>query len=90
MNPGDRCVVPQHVMARVVGDEYVILDLETGTYYGLDAVGARVWSLLAEGVALDDISDRLVEEYDVAPEQARSDVASLVDALRERGLLGLP
>lgn len=89
MNAGDRLVVPQHVMARVVGDEYVILDLETGTYYGLDAVGARVWSLLAEGVALDAICDRLVEEYDVAREQARSDVASLIEALRERGLLGL-
>ena len=87
MNAGERVVVPQHVMARAVGDEYVILDLEKGTYYGLDAVGARIWSLLAEGVLLGDVCNRIVDEYDVALEQAHADLASLVDALRARGLL---
>ena len=90
MNAGERVVVPAHVMARAVGDEYVILDLERGTYYGLDSIGARVWGLLAEGHDLDSVCDRIVEEYDVALEQARCDVASLVQVLRSRGLLAAP
>ena len=90
MNADERLVVPKHVMARAVGDEYVILDLEKGTYYGLDAVGARVWSLLAEGMSLGDVCSRVVDEYDVALEQAQADVASLVNALRSRGLLAAP
>jgi hypothetical protein len=87
MSTGDRLVVPQHVMARAVGDEYVLLDLEKGTYYGLDSVGARIWGLLAKGLELDAVSDRVADEYEVTREQATSDVASLVGALRERGLL---
>jgi hypothetical protein len=29
-----------------LGDEVAILDLKGGTYYGLDAVGARIWNLI--------------------------------------------
>ena len=90
MNAQQRLVVPKHVMARAVGDEYVILDLEKGTYYGLDAVGARAWSLIVEGMTLGEVCNRVVHEYDVALEQAQSDLASLVDDLRARGLLALP
>ena len=42
MNVTDRVTIPSQVMARTVGDETVILDLAGGTYYGLDAVGARM------------------------------------------------
>ncbi len=31
-----------------VKDETVILDMGSGTYYGLDGVGARVWELLEQ------------------------------------------
>ena len=36
-------------MVYFLGDETVILDLASGTYYGLDPVGARIWQLMAEG-----------------------------------------
>ena len=38
----DRVAIPKDVMARQVGDETVILNLTSGTYYGLDAIGARI------------------------------------------------
>jgi len=39
----DRVTVPPHVIARRVGEDTVILDLASGTYFGLDPVGARIW-----------------------------------------------
>jgi len=49
MNLSDKVTIPAQVMARTVGDETVILDLASGTYYGLDPVGARIWQLMSEG-----------------------------------------
>ena len=39
MKLSDKVGIPPQVMARTVGDETVILDLASGTYFGLDPVG---------------------------------------------------
>ena len=41
-----------------VGDETVILDLASGTYFGLDPVGARIWALMGEGKTLAESARR--------------------------------
>ena len=38
----------------------VILDLASGTYYGLDPVGARMWQLMADGQTLAAICDTMI------------------------------
>ena len=48
--------IPEDVVSREVGGEAVLLNLATGTYFGLDGVGTEIWNLLAregtiEGVA---------------------------------------
>ena len=57
MNLSDKVTIPTQVMARTVGDETVILDLASGTYYGLDPVGARMWQLMTDGQTLAAICD---------------------------------
>lgn len=74
------------VVFRTVGTESILLDLEGGLYYGLDEVGTRVWMLLAD-LSGEDVCRRLVQEFDVTLDQARADVAALIDQLVERGLL---
>lgn len=79
--------VPDHVMSRQVGDETVILDLDRGTYFGLDPVGARVWELLRDSTNVKQIVATLLAEYDVPQEQLHQDVHALVDDLVKRGLV---
>jgi len=79
--------IPDHVMARQVGDETVILDLASGTYFGLDAVGARIWQLAEEGHSVSQIVGTLLREYDATEPQLRQDVQSLLDDLVSRGLV---
>jgi hypothetical protein len=79
--------VPRHVMAREVGDEAVILNLNTGTYFGLDPVGARMWRLLSEGKSLAEVCTRLTDEFDVGIDVVDADLRRLVDELLDRGLL---
>ena len=75
------------VMARQVGDETVLLDLASGNYFGLDAVGARIWHLLVNGKSPAEVCDVLVGEYDVARESLERDFARLISELRAHGLI---
>jgi coenzyme PQQ synthesis protein D (PqqD) len=87
MNLTDSFSVPKHVMARNVGDETVILDLESGVYFGLDSVGARVWQLLAAGVTLEVICKTLLDQYEVTQAQLETDVVNLAKELLQRKLI---
>ena len=89
MNLSDKITIPAQVMARTVGDETVILDLASGTYFGLDPVGARIWALISERKTLAEICTTMLEEYEVEREQLEADVLSLAGELAERGLVAL-
>jgi hypothetical protein len=84
-----RIAIRPDVLARNVGDETVILDLASGTYFGLDPVGARVWTLSQRGSTLAEICDTLVAEYDVARDQLEADVVRLAGELRAQKLVDL-
>ena len=89
MNLSDKVSIPTQVMARTVGDETVILDLASGTYYGLDPVGARMWQLMAEGQTLASICEVMLNEYEVTREALESDILRLTEELRAKGLVGM-
>jgi len=76
------------VVSRRIGDEIVLMDLESGTYFGLNQVGSRVWELTDAGPqSLSALRDRIVEEFDVADEVAEQDLIKLLGQLASRGLL---
>jgi hypothetical protein len=79
--------IPAGVVARNLSGEMVILDLEKGIYFGLNAVGTMIWEMLGEGRSLADIKTRIVADYDVAESDAEADLLSLVSELRTRGLI---
>ncbi|MBE0621759.1 MAG: PqqD family protein [Burkholderiales bacterium] len=87
MNLADKVTIPAQVMARQVGEETVILDLASGTYFGLDPVGARIWQLLSDGKTLAEICAAMLAEYDVSSEDIERDVLSLAQELQSKQLI---
>lgn len=81
--------VPEHILSQEVQGELVLLDLRTGSYYGLNEVGSRIWPLLLQHKGLDDIVVALGQEYDVSLDQLRADVTAFVQKLMDFGLLTL-
>jgi len=65
----------------------VLLHVEAGVYFGLDEVGLRIWNLLVAGTTETELFDRLLAEYDVEPDQLRSDIGEFLDDLEAEGLL---
>ena len=85
---GDAVLVPaSDVHARPFDGELVVLDLKSNNYFGLDDIGARVWSELAQGRDLDTTILLLAEEFDAPRSEIAADVFELAERLVEAGLL---
>ena len=80
-------VATENQVSSDLGDEMVILGLKSGVYYGLDPVGARVWSLLQEANTVAQIKTVLLQEYEVESERCESDLVELLDQLAAENLI---
>ena len=80
-------VAAQDQVSSDLGEEVVILHLKNGVYYGLDEVGARIWDLIQEPRAVNEIRDLLLDEYDVEAERCESDLLALLEELVAEGLV---
>ena len=87
MNPDTVLSIPPQVMSRLVDNETVLLDLESGMYFGLDGVGKRIWDAVTEGRSICEIAAIITEEYEVDDTRAQADVIAFTGELVERGLL---
>jgi len=65
MNIESKPIVPPQVMSRLVGDETVLLDLASGTYFGLDGVGKRIWETVSDGRSLAETVEVVIAEFEV-------------------------
>lgn len=81
-----RLVVNDSVIHAELDDEAVLLNVENGVYFGLDAVGARIWQLIGQGTTQEEIVNQLLAEYDVEPSQLDADVREFARVLVSKGL----
>lgn len=79
--------IPEHVVSREVGGETVILNLETGDYYGLNAVGAAIWRGIEAQSSRDEIVGAVQAEFESTVEVITQDMDALLADLRKQGLL---
>ncbi|MDP9171910.1 MAG: PqqD family protein [Acidobacteriota bacterium] len=70
-----------------VEGEMVLLDLQSGTYFGLNAVGAEIWNQLTRHKSFDEILRYLLSRYRVSEERCEAELRALLSNLSERGLV---
>lgn len=70
-----------------LGDEAVIAGVARGNYYGLNAVGARVWQLLQTPRHARDLRQTLAEEYAVTADRCEADLIELLERMHDEGLI---
>lgn len=79
--------VSSQVLSRRIGEETVLLNLETGQYFGLEGVGARIWELVEGGKTAVEIARTLVLEYEADEKQIETDVEKMIETFRVNGLV---
>ena len=72
---------------REVGDEVVVLDVQTATYLSLNGSAGALWKKLDGGATPVELVAELVSAYAVPEARAAKDVEDFLRALRDRELL---
>jgi hypothetical protein len=70
-----------------LGGEAVILGLQSGEYFELKAVGARIWDEIREPKTAGEIVDVLVNDYAVERHQCERDLLALLESLAAERLI---
>ena len=74
-------------ISRSAADSTIVLDTRRGTYFTLDEVGTVVWDLCDGTRTLDEIVATVIDAYEVAPDQAETDIRQLLDELAAEELV---
>lgn len=87
ISSGSTVVATTGQLSCTLSGEVVILSIQEGAYYGLDAVGARIWELIREPRRVSEVRDTLLQEYDVEPGECERDLLALLQKLADQGLI---
>ena len=82
-----RLTINEAVVYAELDNEAVLLNVETGIYFGLNDIGTRIWKLLEQSSSPEVIVTNLLDEYDVDPVKLRTDVNAFLDQLIDRQLI---
>ena len=70
-----------------LNDETVMMDIEKGSYYGLNGCGTQIWSLLAKPITVNDLCLQLTEKFAVSSTQCEQDVIGFLQNLLTRNMV---
>jgi len=82
-----RVEISDGVIWRDLGGDVVILNVETGVYFGLDGSGGQIWRELVKHGSLEKTFESLKQQFDVETDELRHDLNELVDQLVQKGLV---
>ncbi len=80
-------VSSSNVIHEIIDGEVVLINLQTGSYYSVDSVGAVVWDGIGKGLSLSQIVDTVSSRYSGSPMEIERGVQQLVDQLQEEQLI---
>lgn len=83
----DRFVRSDGAVGESAPEDYLILDLGSGRYFGVGEVGGFIWERLDGEQDLQAITLAVATRFDVDPEIAAEDLIELVTALAAVGLV---
>lgn len=79
----------KNVLSNEVNGETVILNVQSGEYYGLDPVGSRIWAMIQDSKTVGEVLDGLLELYAVDPAVCERDLMKFLRDLSEKKLVTL-
>lgn len=87
----DETVVRQAstVHATTIDGEAVMLESESGTYYGFNETATYIWNRVEDPTTVAEIREAMLAEYAVDPEQCERDVRDAVGTMVDNGLVEL-
>lgn len=87
--PSTIIVRSQEVLFSTVDDELVLMSIDQGLYFGLDSIGADIWTRLEKPLRIADLCAGLADDYQGDPAMIERDVMDLLHRLAGRKLIAV-
>jgi hypothetical protein len=80
------------IVSRKIADEFLLVPIKQNvgdleSIYTLNEVATRVWELIDGKMKVGEIKDKIIEEFEVTPQEAEKDLANLVKQLLAVGAI---
>lgn len=66
-----------------------MMNIESGSYHGLNEVGSIIWQQLAQPIRVSQVCRAVEQEFDVAPERCHADTLAFLNKMLTDGLIKL-
>lgn len=87
LSASDRVVRSAACLSAEVGNETVLMSIESGCYGGLDEIASDIWQRIEKPVSVGSLCITLAAEYDAPHEVIEQDVLAFLDALRQKQMI---
>jgi len=74
-------------VAAEIGNETVILDIESGYYFQLNVTGARIWNFLEAPLSIGALCAKLEAAFEIDADTCRNEVTAFVETMRDKNLV---
>lgn len=82
-----RYVKKPSAVSTKIGEELVVLEINTGVYYSLNESGIQIWEILSEPASLSEIISLFGEVYDIPGDEGLDSIRNLIADLETSGLI---
>jgi hypothetical protein len=76
-----------NVIHEIIDGEAVLVNLQTGSYYSIDKVGAVVWDYVEKGLSINQIVEMIAGRYEGEPTQIDQGIQQLFTQLQNEQLI---
>ncbi len=70
-----------------MGEEVVMLDMDSGFYFGLNSVASVIWGLMVNETSFEALIDQLMAQFEVERSLCEADTKELLDQLLEKNII---
>ena len=74
-------------LASALGEEIVMMNTDNGDYIGVNNVGSDIWNLLTEPMRVEQLIEKVVDEYEVSPEEAKTEIDTFVQRMLKQEMI---
>lgn len=82
-----RYIQNKEIIQSKIGEEVVMLDVESGFYFGLNSVASIIWGMLEKEISFSELIDQLLSQFDVDRQLCEQDTQELLDQLLDKHII---
>jgi hypothetical protein len=84
-----RYIQNKKVIQSTIGEEVVMLDMDSGFYFGLNSVASIIWRKLEKEISFEEIISELLEEYNIDQYTCEHETKIFLNQLLEKNIIKL-